>query len=406
MPEYLYQAIKASDPSPGALSRTATREIIRGRMKAASDNLLGDLLREEGLELISFERADRQESFGLAVLPIFPEVTTDHPAQTEIPPELCLRLLAEESPSRKDRKKLLHAWKRYRHDQDLAATIQFAGTALPADLGAYLNHLQDGRLTTALLRELMLARAREKLFRQRIFFQIGTPFLWYVVTVMILVAAGTIIVPRFKMMFDDFGTRLPIFTSLVIGFYDFLAGYSLILLFLVALAIGSCVILTRFTTFGRLYRRLMIYVPLIGRPIYHLKSATYTEVFSLTLPWSLPLPVVARLAALIAEEPLFRESTEEWIEQMEQGKAPQDAFGEKTFLPASIASLFRLKTSPHGLQDACKLLAASFVIRAIAHVKIGVFCMPQLMVLTCVLTVGFVLFAMFSPLFMLLNSLA
>ncbi|MBA4029880.1 MAG: hypothetical protein C0478_03045 [Planctomyces sp.] len=412
MPQYAYIARQLASRSPSEAVGIATRPsdrvgaAVHGRLSAPTDSALGEQLREMSLELISFERIYEHHSSARLSLPIFPRLSTPGAdSDEEIPPELSLRLLAEESPSRKDRARLLHAWKRYRSDQDLDAALDFAGPAFPAGLREMLKQLDDGRLATPLLRELMLSRARYRLFRRRLLFQLGTPFLWYLLMLLFVFSAATLMVPKFKEIFTSFGTQLPLLTQLIIGVFDFIFMYA-------PWIVLGCVVyglvlmaLCRVLVIGNALRTILYYLPLVGRPLYHLKVATYAEVLALTIPRAVPLDRAALLAGAISEDPLLRQATTRWVKRMELGQPSCAAIGRWEALPRSVGMICDSRISDHGRKDALNLLAASHIVRAIAHLKMGLLSIPQIMVLTCALTVGLGLLAFFLPLFSLLYDL-
>jgi type II secretory pathway component PulF len=412
MPQYAYIARQLASRSPAEASGIATRPsdragtTVHGRLSAPTDSALGEQLREMGLELISFERIYEHHSSARLSLPIFPRLSTPGTnSDEEIPSELSLRLLAEESPSRKDRARLLHAWKRYRSDQDLDAALDFAGPAFPAGLREMLKQLDDGRLATPLLRELMLSRARYRLFRRRLLFQLGTPFLWYLLMLLFVFSAATLIVPKFKEIFGSFGTRLPLLTQLIISVFDFIFIYAPWII-LGCVVCGLVVMaLCRVLVVGHALRTILYYLPLVGRPLYHLKVATYAEVLALTIPRAVPLDRAALLASAISEDPLLQQATTRWVKRMELGQPPAAAIGRWEALPRSMGSVCDAQMADQGRKDALNLLAASHIVRAIAHLKMGLLSIPQIIVLTCALTVGLGIVAFFLPLFYLFNGL-
>jgi type IV pilus assembly protein PilC len=89
----------------------------------------------------------------------------------------------------------------------------------------------------------------------------------FVVSLITLVIIGimTLIVPRFRMIFDQLGGQLPAFTRAFMGFYDGLCHHALYFVGAGALAVGGLVLLSRTKDGHAALSRIILRLPLFGK---------------------------------------------------------------------------------------------------------------------------------------------
>jgi type II secretory pathway component PulF len=81
----------------------------------------------------------------------------------------------------------------------------------------------------------------------------------------IIIGIMTLIVPRFRMIFDQLGGQLPAFTRAFMGFYDALCHHAVYFVAAGALAVGASVVLARTKAGHLLLSKLLLRLPLFGK---------------------------------------------------------------------------------------------------------------------------------------------
>jgi len=91
------------------------------------------------------------------------------------------------------------------------------------------------------------------------------PIFVFVFIVLIVTFIMTFIVPRFQIIFDQFGGKLPAFTQGFMGFYELLRDNILYLLGFLILATFGCVMISRTRHGHHFFSRITLGVPLLGK---------------------------------------------------------------------------------------------------------------------------------------------
>ncbi|MHC4431681.1 MAG: type II secretion system F family protein, partial [Planctomycetota bacterium] len=97
--------------------------------------------------------------------------------------------------------------------------------------------------------------------------------------VLIVIFIMAFIVPRFRMIFEQLGGQLPLFTRIFMGFYDILAGNILYIIGSVVALIMSCVFISRTNKGHRFFSKVSLRIPLLGKVF----SQAFIAMFSKTM---------------------------------------------------------------------------------------------------------------------------
>jgi len=113
----------------------------------------------------------------------------------------------------------------------------------------------------------------------------------FVVTLITAIVIGimTMIVPRFRMIFDQLGGKLPAFTRGFMGFYDVLCSNLPYFLVAALLAVGAGVLSSRTRGGHRILSRLALRAPLFGRLFRESFVATFCRTMATLLAAGVPV---------------------------------------------------------------------------------------------------------------------
>ncbi len=109
--------------------------------------------------------------------------------------------------------------------------------------------------------------------------------------VLVVIAIMTLVIPRFREMFQNFGQgKLPAFTEAFMGVYDILSGNWYYIIGGIALTVITFVILYRnSSSFHRLFSRLFLRAPLFGSLIKNAFLSTFCKTMSNLLKAGVPV---------------------------------------------------------------------------------------------------------------------
>ncbi len=321
--------------------------------------------------------------------------------QSELPLEPALRAAAEDA-RRSERRVLLSI------ADDIAAGVPTdqafvrAGDALPSHLVALiLAGLESGDLARLLSRYLTLARQRAEI-RRPLLVGLAYPFLLTVGIGGLLLFAFIVLIPQFRKIFDDFGTDLPWLTRAILSVSTFLLSFwGPIVLFLGFFGL-------MFGLYWFLMRRRGLRLTSLPVFDYFIRAADWGRfcgLLGLLVESRQPLPQALRMTAVSASTLRVKSVGLLVADDVEAGMTAWEAAQPRT-IPAPIRQAFRWADRPDVFTESLAGLAELYSRRArISASLIGFFIEP--FVLTFLATVvGVVVFALFLPLFSLLNDLS
>lgn len=210
------------------------------------------------------------------------------------------------------------------------------------------------------------------------------------------------IIPKFKKIFEDFGTELPAITVSLIGVTDFIVNYFYLLFPIWVLP----VVLLFYVGIGPFLGWTELVPAFLGRWLQRFNSPDILKNLSRTVDAKFSLEQGLRT---IAESHVFN-STRERVEQIrhavEQGQNPWDAFAEARLINSRESSLLKSAEKVGNLPWALNQLADSIDRRNSYRWQAFSEVAQPAAVLLIGLSVLFICVAMFMPLVKLLHDLS
>jgi type II secretory pathway component PulF len=221
------------------------------------------------------------------------------------------------------------------------------------------------------------------------------------------------LVPQFKDIFQDFGTKLPYMTASLIWISDAIRNNLAIIL---AVAGGGLVLFWLFWRFGlskAQRRRFLWCVPLIGPMIRAAALARFSRLLGLLIENNVPLPEALRLAGQGAADAELGEAAMYLADVVEAGRPLKGNEYACQRFPQTIVVLLSqiegqkpLASAVKALSEACVSSAQMFESQArVAAGRIAAISQPLIVIFTGGL-VGYLVIALFMPLIKLLNDLS
>jgi len=181
-----------------------------------------------------------------------------------------LSSLSSEGPVRRLVDRILE---RVRGGASLAEALEAQGEVFPSYYAGMVRAGEAGGALEAVLSRLADALERAQALRESVKSALLYPLLVVILAVLSLVVLMTLVVPRFRPLFEDSGAALPLVTQVVIGLSDFMRDFWWLLAALVVLAV---VLLRRHnaTASGRLrWDRWLLGWPLLGELLLKIEVA-------------------------------------------------------------------------------------------------------------------------------------
>lgn len=283
---------------------------------------------------------------------------------------------------------------------------------MPGELRAVMKaNVPDeakARVATELMPRLLSGRLRSQQFLSAF---IG-PLILFCFVVAGLHALLLAIVPKFKAIFMDFGTQLPMMTQSIIGLSDMVGvlGVSGWLAVAAALAIG--VVLLSAVLSSVAGAQAMESVPLFGVSFRWAMQARVARVLAAMVRQDCPYPETVRAATVAGGFTQIRLAGDQIAESLESGdaKQPESSRGKLSGLPISMlyAKADKLDDKEHRAAIASTFQGISEMLDSAAVGQGYLFAtiLQWLTVFFMGMVVGWTVIALFLPLIKLLNDLS
>jgi len=160
-----------------------------------------------------------------------------------------------------------------------------------------------------------------------------------VVSLVVAAILLTTVAPELLALFEQTGQELPTITKLSVGFGEFLAdAWPFVIAGLIGLGI-AIMLLLRIQAVYRVYDRVLLTLPLVGRMRRLSSGALYLRTLALVLSSKLPANRAMRFAAQAIRSPALREQAEQGHGMVEGGRRLATGLREITAVPSIAVQL-------------------------------------------------------------------
>jgi type IV pilus assembly protein PilC len=216
------------------------------------------------------------------------------------------------------------------------------------------------------------------------------------------------IIPQFERIFRDFGIQLPMVTRVAIQIGRYPLQFVLVPPVAVILALFLVKYGLRGTEGGRrAWTRLLYSMPLFGTLIRSSRLAAFTDLLSILVEHSLPLPEAFRLAGEASSDPLMAYAARFVEQDLREGRSLGESLRSRRLVPELISWMTGLGERRGKLSESLKQIAHVYHRQAETRASMLRSILPPFLVLgTAAILVGFFTMSMFMPLIKLLVELS
>ena len=222
------------------------------------------------------------------------------------------------------------------------------GNSLPSSLAEpprlfskiYVNMVQAGEASGSLdvvLERLAEVGERQQALRSRIAAALIYPIFMALVGTVVLFALITFIVPSITKVFTDRDQALPLPTTILMNFSDFLQNYWLIIIFLIIGLIIGIRFFIQQPKGQRIWDTLKLSLPVLRDLNIKIAAATLGRTMSSLLQSGVPIITSLQIVKNILNNVLFAEIMDLAAEELEKGKSLSGILrGNKYFTPMLV----------------------------------------------------------------------
>ncbi len=224
--------------------------------------------------------------------------------------------------------------------------------------------------------------------------------------VIVLFALITFIVPVFAAVFEDFGGELPLITKFTMGLSDFAKGFWWLI---IGGTIGGFVAFKKWRTsdFGRPHWDLFrLKIPFkIGDTVQKIALARWSRTFSALYAAGVPIMQAIEVTGQTAGNHVVEKAMKEVIESVKSGGSIAAPLKETAIFPAMVAQMVAVGEETGGLDAMLSKVADFYEDEVAAAVKALTSILEPIMIVVVGGIVGFVVIAMYMPMFKLYDQI-
>lgn len=257
-----------------------------------------------------------------------------------------------------------------------------------------------GFLEDVLVRISNFAEKDEEL-RSRIRASLAYPILLSVIGLAAVVFLMVFFIPRFSMVFAQFGATLPVMTQIVIGFSAYTKKYILLIL---AVALGAAVGVRQYvaTPAGReLADGLKLRLPVVGTLLKKRGIARFTRTFGTLLKSGVPIVEALHIAKEAMGNVHLMRDIDEVAVGIRRGDKVGQLLGRSRFIPAIVSSMVTVGEESGNLDEVLVGIADSYDAQVDRAVKVLVSLFEPMLLVFMAAVVGFIVVSMLLPVFTL-----
>jgi general secretion pathway protein F len=195
-----------------------------------------------------------------------------------------------------------------------------------------------GRLDLVLERLASFTERRQQL-RQKVLQALIYPLVLILVSLSVVIALLTFVVPKVTRVFEDTGQALPPLTQGLITVSDFLRDHGLLLALALACAVIGFGVGLRRPAFRRRVHRVVLRLPLVGKLARGLNASRFARTFAILAGSGVPVLEALRIAAEVIENLPMREAVSEAAGRIREGTAIHTALERSQQFPPMMVHL-------------------------------------------------------------------
>jgi type IV pilus assembly protein PilC len=155
----------------------------------------------------------------------------------------------------------------------------------------------------------------------------------------IVIMIMTFIIPRFRLIFKQIGSDLPIFTKIYMGVYDFILAYLLFIVIGLGVGIFALISYSKTKAGHERMSRLILRIPLIGKIISQAFVATFCRTLSTLLSSGVPILESLNILSGMSKNDVSRAAVLRTREHIVEGASISLAMASTGFFPNLVIKM-------------------------------------------------------------------
>ena len=217
--------------------------------------------------------------------------------------------------------------------------------------------------------------------------------------VLIVIFIMAFIVPRFRMIFEQLGGQLPLFTRIFMGFYDILAGNILYIIGSVVALIISCVLISKTNKGHRFFSRVSLRLPLLGKVFSQAFIAMFSKTMSTLLSAGVSVIEVFDVLIGMASNDVIRTAIVQAKANIVEGSRISASMADTGFFPNMIVKMIKVGEESGSLPIILERTSEHYERKVDSTITTLTSLLEPIMIISVGAVVAVVVIALYLPIF-------
>ncbi|MGA1796477.1 MAG: type II secretion system F family protein [bacterium] len=271
----------------------------------------------------------------------------------------------------------------------------------------YVNMVEAGEaggILDTILERLSGYMERAMALKRKVKAAMTYPIVILVVAVVVVAGLLVFVIPQFADLFTSFGGTLPLPTRIVIAMSDFLGGWGGLSILIVIIAVFVTIKQVNKTAKGKLFfDTLLLKSPIFGNLLQKVSIAKFTRTLGTLMSSGVPLLDGMEITARTAGNKVIENAIMSSRTSISEGKTIAEPLGETKVFPPMVVQMISIGESTGALDTMLGKIADFYDDEVNAAVESLTAMLEPLLMVFLGGSVGFILIAMYMPIFGLAN---
>lgn len=228
------------------------------------------------------------------------------------------------------------------------------------------------------------------------------------VIVLAVIVVGIVmvkLVPTMLELFGNMGQDLPLPTRILIAISDFFVAYWPLMIII------GCVIALGYRMYAKTpdgemkLAKLKLKIPVIGKISTMNAASQFSNTISTLLTAGLPMARVLSIVSKVIDNKAVGKSIEELVVEIESGKALGEVLKSNEYLPEMCTEMAAVGEESGSLEETMATIGSYYDEEAVAASEKAIAMIEPIMTVGLGIMVGFILFAIYLPMFNMYNGI-
>ena len=342
----------------------------KGIIEADTARQIRHQLREQGLTPLSVDEVEQKENqlkrntlFQQRISAMDLALLTRQLStllSSGMPLEETLRAVAAQSEKNKVKRVLLSVRSKVREGHSLSAGLSEFPAVFPELYRKTVEAGEEsGHLDNVLDRLADYTETRQQM-QQKTMMALFYPALLIIISVLIVIALLTFVVPQIVQVFDNVAQELPAATQILISISDFLKTHGLLLLIVIIASSIAARLLLKKPGPKMVWHQALLKIPFAGRLIRGSNSSRFARTLSILTSSNVQILEALRISGQVVTNLPMRHAIEEITGKVKEGASIHASMEQSGYFPPMTVSLISSGESSGNLED---MLARAAVIQ-------------------------------------------